>query len=69
MKTYIRDVSVKYVTDPDPDQFYVKARFAQPIDFSATPLRKTDHLELQVEPSTLLLLHRYVKQSPSRQSP
>ena len=38
--------------------------FSREIDFSKTPLRKrTDHFDVDVEPPTLLILYRYLKQT------
>jgi hypothetical protein len=42
----------------------LKMFFRHQIDFSKTPLRKkTDHVDLAVEPPTVLLLQRYLKQT------
>jgi hypothetical protein len=46
------------------DRLSLKMFFSHPIDFSKTPLqRRTDRIDLSVDARSVLLLHRYMKQS------
>jgi hypothetical protein len=49
----------------EPDRLLLKMVFDHQIDFSNTQLRKrTDHIDLTVDPPALLLLRSYLKQTP-----
>ena len=65
----LRRISLKnsgglFGPESDLDHIRLALFFGQKIDFSKTPLRKrTDHLDVSVDPPMLLILYRYVKQT------
>jgi len=65
----LRRISLKnsgglFGPESDVDRIRLALFFSRQIDFSKTPLRKrTDHLDVNVDPPMLLILYRYVKQT------